>query len=255
MKMPTFVAGAALSLALGFCPVAALAGSPASDAGKALPEPFVRLSDVAPSIAQDMRYAGSANFIGAPLDGYAAPVCILTRATALALDRAQRGLAARRPELSLQVLDCYRPLRAVAQMVRYVEAGGGDGPGRFHHPSVDRRALITQGYISARSSHALGIAVDLQIIRRSSEVTPAAALDRPCTEPTGGAALDFGTTFDCFDEKAGAMSAGLKADQRANRLLLREVMTEAGFSAYAREWWHFNLPFGAGEMQDFPVTR
>lgn len=30
-------------------------------------------------------------------------------------------------------------------------------------------------------------------------------------------------------------------EERKNRLLLRRVMTEAGFHVLPSEWWHFNL--------------
>ena len=43
-----------------------------------LPAGFVRLADIDPTIRQDMRYAGSANFLGRPAKGYEAPACILT---------------------------------------------------------------------------------------------------------------------------------------------------------------------------------
>ncbi|RVA00449.1 D-alanyl-D-alanine dipeptidase, partial [Mesorhizobium sp. M7A.F.Ca.CA.002.05.1.1] len=39
----------------------------------ALPAGFVRLADVDPSIRQDIRYAGSDNFLHRKVDGYDAP--------------------------------------------------------------------------------------------------------------------------------------------------------------------------------------
>ena len=44
-----------------------------------LPPGFVYLRDVAPGIAQDMRYAGANNFTGRPLPGYDAAECVLRR--------------------------------------------------------------------------------------------------------------------------------------------------------------------------------
>ena len=60
-----------------------------------LPEGFVRLAEVDPSIRQDIRYAGSSNFLGRPAEGYEAPVCILTEPAATALAGAQKRLAAK----------------------------------------------------------------------------------------------------------------------------------------------------------------
>ncbi|MFA6206819.1 MAG: peptidase M15, partial [Methylocystis sp.] len=39
------------------------------------PPGFTRLADVAPTIVQEMRYAGADNFTGAPVPGYDAPQC------------------------------------------------------------------------------------------------------------------------------------------------------------------------------------
>jgi D-alanyl-D-alanine dipeptidase len=51
----------------------------------------------------------------------------------------------------------------------------------------------------------------------------------------------MGTTFDCFDERAHAASAGVHAEARRNRLLLKMAMEKHGFVAYDQEWWHFTL--------------
>src|SRR6516162_5898416 len=83
----------------------------AAAAQRALPAGFVYLRDVDPTIAQDIRYAGSDNFVGRPLPGYEATECILRRDVAAALKRVQADLAA--SGLSLKVYDCYRPIRAV----------------------------------------------------------------------------------------------------------------------------------------------
>ena len=82
-----------------------------------LPAGIVYLRDVAPTIRQDMRYAGYHNFIGRPIDGYSAAECILSVRAAQALTAAQAEVAVR--GLSLIVWDCYRPARAVADFKRW----------------------------------------------------------------------------------------------------------------------------------------
>ena len=68
-------------------------------AAAGLPPGFVYLRDVAPGIAQDMRYAGFDNFTGRPLPGYDAAECVLRRDVAQALARVAADLAAApRPE-------------------------------------------------------------------------------------------------------------------------------------------------------------
>jgi len=48
----------------------------------ALPPGFVYLSEVAPDIIQDMRYASANNFIGNPVPDYKRGVCIVTKQAA-----------------------------------------------------------------------------------------------------------------------------------------------------------------------------
>jgi D-alanyl-D-alanine dipeptidase len=44
----------------------------------ALPEGFVYLRDIDPTIVQDIRYATSHNFVGRPVKGYLAAECVLS---------------------------------------------------------------------------------------------------------------------------------------------------------------------------------
>ena len=81
------------------------------------PAAFVDAATVVPGLVADMRYAGSHNFVGRPIDGYEAPRCLLTRAAADALADVARDLAPR--GLVIKVFDCYRPVRAVANFVRW----------------------------------------------------------------------------------------------------------------------------------------
>src|SRR4051794_4206704 len=67
-------------------PAPVLAGSP-------LPRGLVYLRDIDPTIVQDMRYAGSHNFVGRPVKGYLGPACILSAPAAHALETVQRRLA------------------------------------------------------------------------------------------------------------------------------------------------------------------
>ena len=75
------------------------------------PGGFVFLRDIDPSILQDIRYAGANNFVGRTLSGYEGAECVVKREVGLALKRAQQELGPQK--LSLKMLDCYRPARAV----------------------------------------------------------------------------------------------------------------------------------------------
>ena len=100
------------SIALAYSLFAAACAT-ASD----LPPHFVRLADVAPSIRQDIRYAGSNNFTGRPVPGYAVAECWLRKEAALALATAQTD--ALKQGLKLVVYDCYRPQRATNAFVKW----------------------------------------------------------------------------------------------------------------------------------------
>lgn len=226
----------------------ALAAAATSAAATALPSGFVHLSNVDPTIHQDIRYAGVGNFLGRPAKGYQGESCILTEKAAKALARVQEDL---RPQgLSLVVFDCYRPAAAVADFVSWTRQGGPADP-RWH-PNVRRDDLIGQGYIASRSAHSRGSTVDVGLTR----------LENPATIPSPGCGaplaftLDFGTGFDCFDPKSRTASREVGSEARENRRLLVEAMDRAGFRNYSAEWWHFTL---RGEPHpkkafDFPVT-
>jgi D-alanyl-D-alanine dipeptidase len=52
---------------------------PVAAQAQKLPAGFVYLRDIDPTIIQDMRYAGSNNFVGRPLRGYEAAECGVKR--------------------------------------------------------------------------------------------------------------------------------------------------------------------------------
>src|SRR3954452_25331247 len=100
---------AAVALALVLAPLPA-AAQPA-------PSGFVDAGRTVEGLVVDMRYFGTENFVGARIDGYEAPRCLLSRKAAGALAAVQRTLAPR--GLAPKVFDCYRPTRAVAHFVRW----------------------------------------------------------------------------------------------------------------------------------------
>jgi zinc D-Ala-D-Ala dipeptidase len=192
-----------------------------------------------------MRYAARANVLLRPLAGYLAGSCILRSRAAAALAKAQAALE---PQgYGLMVFDCYRPVRAVQELVRYSQAQSG--PVAPYHPRVSGPGLLTQGYVATRSGHSTGLAVDLTLIYLDKRAIPVGQPD--CGGPWGAQEADLGTGFDCFDPQAGDKAA-LTPDQTKRRALLREAMIAAGFAPYAAEWWHFSLPpRTAAERQAF----
>jgi D-alanyl-D-alanine dipeptidase len=222
--------------------VAVLAVLPLPALAADLPAGFVRLADIDPTIRQDMRYAGSANFLGRRAKGYEAPVCILTKQAAEALSKVQKSLAVQ--NLTLVVFDCYRPDSAVKDFVAWVKQSKAKDP--LWHPNVRRSDLIKQGYIASRSGHSRGSTVDLAI----APTTPPNPPINPACGAQNAGTLDFGTGFDCLDPKSRTAYSPLSPDAVKNRKMLVDAMSATGFRNYRNEWWHFTL-----NNEPFPKQR
>lgn len=212
------------AFALGFALTACAHAGPERPAG------FVDVGSVVPGLRVEMRYTGANNFVGSPIDGYEAPVCILTREAATALAGAQAELAPR--GLGLKVYDCYRPQRAVAHFARWAADLSDQSTKAEFYPNVDKSQLVELGYIAERSGHSRGSTLDLTIINL-----------------TTGVELDMGTPFDLFDTRSWPTDENVSAEARANRLMLQNLMRAHGFRALREEWWHFTL-----EGEPYPDT-
>lgn len=170
-------------------------------------------------IRVDLRYRGTDNFTGAPLPGYEGNVAYLRREAAIALALVEQDLA--HDSLGLLVYDSYRPVRATNAMVAWTV--------REH-----REQLVTDGYISDRSRHNLGVAIDCTIVDAKT-----------------GQPLDMGTPFDTFSEAAHTANAtGAAATNRANFVA---VMKKRGFTNYEQEWWHFTYAVPDSTLRRFDI--
>ena len=210
--------------------------SPAAAAD--LPDGFVHLADLAPTIRQEMRYAGADNFTGSHVPGYRAPACILTRPAAEGLARVQAAL---KPKgYSLIVYDCYRPAKAVAA---FVERTKSEVPGeRYFYPEIDKARLIPDGYIADRSGHSRGSTVDLAIVPLAMPEAPLPARPERCDQSSSSStAVEMGTDFDCFSPLSATASTKVSSEAQGNRRLLLDAMTTAGFRNLPEEWWHYTL--------------
>ncbi|MEX2467676.1 MAG: M15 family metallopeptidase, partial [Gemmatimonadota bacterium] len=127
---------------------------------------LVRVTDLAPAVREDVRYATGDNFTGAPLPGYETPAALLRPAAAEALARVQAALAGR--GYGLLVWDAYRPVRATLAMVDWAERTGNEW-------------VLDDGYVARRSNHNRGNTVDLTVVARDT-----------------GEPLDMGTAYDHF---------------------------------------------------------
>lgn len=188
---------------------------PARGRARGLPQGFVRLADVAPAITQDIRYAGSENFLGRPVPGYRCPECWLRREVAKALANAAKEAEAL--GLRLVVYDCYRPQRATRAFIAWAADDKDQAMKAAYYPHLDKKEIFAKGYIAKESAHSLGIAVDIAFLGRN-----------------------FGTAFDLFDAASATHWADISSEARTNRASLFALMTKHGFENLPQEWWHFS---------------
>lgn len=224
------------------------------------PPDFVSLSDVDPSILMDIRYDTPHNFTGDPVDGYHAPMCILTRPAAEALSRAQREFLEQ--GYTLKVYDCYRPQRAVNDFVTWANNLFDQRMKAEFYPRVDKTQLFADGYIAEQSGHSRGSTVDLTLVALPAAPEPTYVPGQPlvdCAAPApdrfADNTIDMGTGYDCFDTLAHTLDPRVQGDQLKNRLLLKDGLEKQSLQNYENEWWHFTFkPETYPETYfDFPV--
>jgi D-alanyl-D-alanine dipeptidase len=207
----------ALIAALALLPAAAAAAQDASPAERSLraveadPD-FVRIKD-GPGVKVALRYATPDNFMHADLYG-AFDRAYLRRLAASKFARAVALLRREHPGWRFLIWDALRP-RSV-QRLFWAQVVGT--PRQKYVGDPDRGSI-----------HNFGLALDLTL------------------EDAAGQPLDMGTGFDDFtplaepDQEAELVRSGrLTAAQEANRLILRGLMTRAGFHTIPEEWWHFD---------------
>lgn len=201
-----------------------------------LPDGFCYVQEIIPDVVQDIRYAGTHNFVGEVIDGYEAPLAIMTEKAALRLKDAADEF--REMGYRILIYDAYRPLKAVKHFLRWsMDEDDRRMQEEFYPEYKNKSLLVEQGYIARNSSHTRGSALDITLVDAE------------------GVQLDMGTCFDYFGKAAWHGAKGLTEEQQANRTLLKTVMEKHGFKPFDKEWWHYRLrgePFPDTSF-DFPV--
>ncbi|GAB1857095.1 M15 family metallopeptidase [Flavobacteriaceae bacterium MHTCC 0001] len=195
-----------------------------------LPDGFVYVKNVIPDLEVELKYCGSDNFLGQPVDGYHNNCLILTEAAAEVLKKVQSKL--RQQNLALKVFDGYRPQRAVNHFIRWAKNLNDTIHKSTFYPDVKKKDLFKEDYIASRSGHSKGSTVDITLINLTTKKE-----------------LDMGSIFDFFGVQSWVNYKNISEEQKKNRQLLQTIMLNHGFKNYPREWWHFTL-----KHEPFPNT-
>jgi D-alanyl-D-alanine dipeptidase len=220
--------------------------------------PLIDLQHLQPTdvhkIVIEMRYHGYHNFVGRPVVGYLAPKCLLSHEAAKQLVLAQEYLV-KHYGMTLKIYDCYRPQQSVDDFVQWSKhqaPPGRDTRKEFYPSFGDRKELFTNGFIAYKSGHSRGSTVDLTIVplpvpeqqhyTNNTELVPC---DHPYDERFRDNSIDMGTGFDCFSNRSHTDPTPdgihLTPEQKQNRELLVNLMSQFGFKNYVGEWWHYTL--------------
>ncbi|MBQ7728163.1 MAG: M15 family metallopeptidase [Clostridia bacterium] len=201
------------------------------------PSHFVLVADFIPSVMQEIRYYTTYNFVGDRIDGYEEPCALLTVEAARALREVSNRMNV--AGYRLKIFDAYRPAGAVRHFARWGLEDLDLRMKPFFYPDIEKHELFTRGYISSRSSHSRGSAVDLTLFDMSK-----------------GKEVDMGGPFDLFAPVSHPDFRGITEEQFENRMFLQKAMVNEGFEPYECEWWHFRLsdePF-PDRFFEFPVS-
>ena len=191
---------------------------------------FVLLSDIVPSIVQEIRYFSTFNFIGDRIDGYEEPCALLTKDAARALKAVSNEMLVQ--GYRLKIFDAYRPVNAVKHFILWGIEDEDIRMKPYFYPEIDKQDTFALGYIAKQSSHSRGSAIDLTLLDMAT-----------------GKELDMGSPFDMFSERSHPDYRGITDEQYENRMILQKSMVRNGFVPYECEWWHFML-----KDEPFPDT-
>lgn len=217
---------------------------------------FVNIADVVPDVIMEIRYYGTYNFVGSRIDGYEAPVALLTRRAADSLRAVSDDVM--KMGYRLKIYDAYRPQKAVDHFVRWASDIPDTLMKRYFYPDLDKSVLFVQDYIAAKSGHTRGSTVDLTLfdMNTEKELDMGGTFDwfGPESHPDfcGNPATGEYTGASTFKSQAARRSnpqRALTAEQFRNRMILREAMLRHGFKPISSEWWHFTL-----KNEPFPKT-
>ena len=184
----------------------------------------------------EMKYLTDDNFVGEVIDGYHKNKCLLTPQAAKALAKAQT--IAIENGFSLLVHDCYRPQRAVNHFVRWSKVLQDKKTKKKYYPNLKKDKLFKLGYIASKSGHSRGSTIDLTLYDLKNKKS-----------------VDMGTIYDFLDPLSNTENPDTKPEAMKHRKLLVDIMKQANFVNYDKEWWHYTLKNEPNKKKyfDYPV--
>ena len=207
---------------------------------------FVRIADVIPDAILEIRYHTTYNFVGARIDGYQAPIAMLTREAATALKAVSDELKAQ--GYRLKIYDAYRPQCAVDHFMRWAQDLNATEMKPYFYPELNKDVLIPD-YVARKSGHTRGSTVDLTLfdMRTEKEVDMGGTFDWFGVESHP----DFGgnPVTGKYNGRKSPAGRSITKQQFENRMILRRAMMRHGFKPLDTEWWHFTL-----ENEPYPST-
>lgn len=209
-----------------------------------IPNPFVKLSEVAPTIIQSPRYAGTENFLGRPVPGYHSKNLICTRQAAIALQEVNAEL--NQKGYTLVVYDAYRPQRAVNAFIEWTTNTTDHVAKSHYYPTIHKDELFSLGYLAEQSSHSRGSTFDVTLIPIKQHLKLITYSSRTLSNGEvipflDDNTVDMGSSFDLFHPASHHDSPIITAEQTRMRTLLRDEMRHHGFAEVKEEWWHYTL--------------
>ena len=169
---------------------------------------YINVAEQDASILVDLMYARDDNFTGKQLyndlrEAY------LHRDAIAPLIKAQQLLHETHPDYDIIIFDAARPMHIQQKMWDTV------------------KGTKQQNYVSNPAHggglHNYGLAVDISIVNAQGDTIP------------------MGTKVDHLGREAHIDYTAISSEALQNRLLLIQIMRQAGFRSLPSEWWHFNL--------------
>jgi D-alanyl-D-alanine dipeptidase len=166
---------------------------------------LVEITEEKFDVKLDLRYAGTNNVCGKKL--YSLAKCYLHQDAVALLSKAIETL--KKQSLYFKIFDGFRPTSVQKFM--------------FEKFAIDGKCDFISDPSSGSIPHCRGVAIDLTLVDKD------------------GNELEMGSDFDEFSDLASHNCEKISDIAKRNRLLLLDIMTNAGFDFYSKEWWHYQM--------------